>query len=265
MSPGEEGYGGMIRDTVRRAGSLVDWLRSRGNGHSIPPVGRMRFGALRRTDPISEVWGSDRGHVIDRYYIERFLSRHAVDVRGHTLEIAGDFYSRKFGGAQVTKIDVLHASDWLPTVTLVGDLTSAEFIAAETFDCIIITQTLQFIYDVHATVRTLHRILKPGGVVLATGGGITKVSAEDMERWGDYWRFTSLSARRLFEEAFPPDQVTVESFGNVLTATAFLYGLAVEDLSSEELDVCDPNFPTIIGVRAVKPHHGSSPSDEQRS
>jgi hypothetical protein len=74
-----------------------------------------------------------------------------------------------------------------------------------------------------------------------------------MDRWGDYWRFTSMSARRLFEEAFPADQVTVQSYGNVLTATAFLYGLAAEELSSEEMDARDSNFEVTIGVKAVKP------------
>jgi len=251
---------------MKRAESMLSWLRSRGrNGNSVPQVGRMKFGNLRRTHPISEVWGCDRGHVIDRYYIEQFLSEHALDVRGHALEIAGDGYTRRFGGTRVTKIDVLHVADRLPTVTLVADLTSADAIPAETFDCIILTQTLQFIYDVPAVVRTLHRILKPGGVVLATCGGITKVSAEDMDRWGDYWRFTSMSARRLFEEAFPPDHVTVRSYGNVLTATAFLYGLAAEELSKEELDACDSNFEVTIGVRAVKAFSiGSSKSNEHR-
>ena len=238
----------------QRAKSILHWLQLDGdNGDSVPPVGKLRFGNLRRTTPMSREWGSDRGHVIDRYYIERFLSRFASDVRGHVLEIGGDFYSRRFGGARVTNVEALHVADALPTITIIGDLTNGDFIRSATFDCIIITQTLQFIYDIQSVVRTLHRILKPGGVVLATGAGISGVSAEDMERWGDYWRFTSLSARRLFEEAFPPDQITVQCFGNVLAATAFLFGLAIEDVSKEELDVYDPNFPTIVGVRAVKP------------
>jgi SAM-dependent methyltransferase len=244
----------VIRQTIERAGSLLGRLRSQGqNGNSVPAVGKMRFGSLRRTRPVSETWGFDRGRVIDRYYIEQFLSQHASDIRGHVLEIANDYYTRRFGGAGVTKADVLHVTDRLPQVTIIADLTSADGIPADTFDCIILTQTLQFIYDTRAVVRTLHRILKPGGVVLATCAGITKVSAEDMDRWGDYWRFTSMSARRLFEEAFPANQVTVQSYGNVLTATAFLYGLAAEELSSEELDARDPNFEVTIGVRAVKP------------
>jgi hypothetical protein len=42
-----------------------------------------------------------------------------------------------------------------------------------------------------------------------------------MERWGDYWRFKSLSARRLLEDAFGPEAVELSVYGNVLTAKAF--------------------------------------------
>src|SRR5437870_4828532 len=147
----EEANVAMIRQTIERAGFLLRWLRSqRSNGDSIPAVGRMRFGSLRRTRPISEMWGFDRGRVIDRYYIEQFLSQHACAIQGHVLEIGTDLYTRQFGGIRVTKIDVLHVADRLPTVTIVADLTSADLIPSETFDCIILTQTLQFIYDVHA-------------------------------------------------------------------------------------------------------------------
>jgi len=244
----------VIHQTLERARSLFQRLRSDGrNGNSAPPVGKMRFGSFRRTSPVSAIWGFDRGLAIDRYYIEQFLGEHASAIRGHVLEIADDYYTRRFGGDRVTRVDVLHVADPLPKVTIVADLTSADQIPSDTFDCIVLTQTLQFIYDIHAAVRTLHRILKPGGVVLATCGGITKASAPDMERWGDYWRFTAMSARRLFEESFPADRVSLQSYGNVLTASAFLYGLSAEELSAEEMDTRDSNFEVAIGVKAVKP------------
>jgi ubiquinone/menaquinone biosynthesis C-methylase UbiE len=118
---------------------------------------------------------------------------------------------------------------------------------------VILTQTLQFIYDMHAAVRTLHRVLKPGGVVLATCHGISQISSYDMENWGEYWRLTSLSARKLFTETFPQDCVTVRAYGNVLSATAFLHGLTAQELRREELDHHDPRYEVIIAVRAVKP------------
>ena len=102
-----------------------------------------------------------------------------------------------------------------------ADLTCADHIPSNSFDCFILTQTLQFIYDVRAALKTLHRILKPGGVVLATLAGISQIAND---QWGDYqcWSFTALSARQLFEEAFLTENIKVETYGNVLAATAFL-------------------------------------------
>jgi hypothetical protein len=148
---------------------------------------------------------------------------------------------------------VLHVHPTNPRATIVADLTDAEErIPSQRFDTIILTQTLPFIYDVHAVVRTLHRILQPGGAVLATVGGITPISRRDMERWGHYWSFTTLSARLLFEEAFPSAGVQVEASGNVLAATAFLHGLAAEELSRSELDYRDPDYEFLITIVAVK-------------
>jgi hypothetical protein len=39
----------------------------------------------------------------------------------------------------------------------------------------------------------------------------------------------------------------------VLAATAFLHGLAVEDLRTRELKHIDPQYELVITVRAVKP------------
>jgi SAM-dependent methyltransferase len=193
----------------------------------------VRFGDLRRLKPISRVFGFDRGLCIDRYYIENFLAKHAEDIRGHVLEIGDDTYTRRFGGDRVARSDVLHVQEGNPKATIVADLTCADSIPSDTFDCIIFTQTLQFIYDVRAAIRHLYRILKPGGVLLATFPGISQISRYDMDRWGDYWRFTTLSARRLFEEVFPPGNVTVRAYGNVLAAVAFLHGLSAEELRRE--------------------------------
>jgi SAM-dependent methyltransferase len=117
---------------------------------------------------------------------------------------------------------------------------------------VILTQTLLCIYDVRAAVRTLHRILKPGGVVLVTLPGICQIAQPDFELWGDFWRFTTLAAKRLFEEAFSPGQVAVASHGNVFIATAFLHGLAQEEVTTRELDHHDPDYQVTITVRAVK-------------
>jgi hypothetical protein len=58
-------------------------------------------------------------------------------------------------------------------------------------------------------------------VVLATFHGISKIARYDMDNWGEYWRFTTLSASKLFSEIFPKDEVTVQACGNVFSAIAF--------------------------------------------
>jgi SAM-dependent methyltransferase len=217
-----------------------------------PPVGQVDFGDLRRLKPISADWGFDRGTPIDRYYIDQFMSRRAGDVHGRVLEVGTDAMTRRYGAARVTHADVLHVADAGPPVTIVADLTDGAAIPAAAFDCVIVTQTLHVLYDVPAVVRTLHRILRPGGVALVTVPGITKISRHDMDRWGQYWCFTTKSARRLFEHHFPPENVTVEALGNVLGATAFLQGIAAEELTGDELDAHDPDFETVIGIRVVR-------------
>ena len=218
-----------------------------------PPVGWVRLGSLRRLKPISSDWGSERGQPIDRYYIERFLAAHTQEIHGRVLEIGTDIYTRMFGGERVTRSDVLHVAENRPPMTIIGDLTRADHIPANTFDCIILTQTLQFIYDVPATLETVYRILKPGGVVLATIPGISKISRYDMDRWGHYWSFTTRSARRLFEAVFPASSIQVQAHGNVMAAISLLHGLASQELRQEELDYCDPDYELLITVMAVKP------------
>ncbi len=214
---------------------------------------RINLGDLRRVTPVSRWFGFDRGRPVDRYYIERFLSAHAEDIRGRVLEFADDSYTREFGGDRVTRGDVIHPKEGNPRATIVADLCRAEQIPADTFDCIICTQTLMYIFEVAKAIRTLYRILKPSGVLLVTFPGISQLSREDMDEWGEHWRFTTLSAGRLFREVFPAANVETKAHGNVLAAISFLHGLVVEDLDEEELDYSDPDYEVLITVRAVKP------------
>jgi hypothetical protein len=232
------------------------WLRARWHGErDRPSAGHIDFGSLRRLTPVSRKWGKDRGgQAIDRYYIERFLVAHVPDIRGRVLEVGDDSYTRRFGGNAVHRRDILHAVPGNPKATIVADLArDGDQLPAAAFDCVILTQVLHVIADPSAAVRTTYRILRPGGVVLATLAGISQISRWDMERWGDYWRFTTASARPLFVSMFPMDHVSVEPHGNVLTAMAFLQGLTAEEIRPEELDYLDPDYQVLITVRAVKP------------
>ena len=117
----------------------------------------------------------------------------------------------------------------------------------------------QYVYDLHAAIRTLCRILKAGGTLLVTAPGIQRADLAGVEGGGDNWRFTTLSLRRLFEEVFPKDRLEVRAYGNVLAATAFLYGYALEDLWREDLDYHDPAYQSLIALRAAKPQAELTP------
>ena len=218
----------------------------------LPAVGAVDFGDLRRTAPVSRKFGVDRGLPVDRFYVERFLAAEADSIRGQVLEIGEDTYTRRYGGQRVTGNDVLHVSADNPAATIVADLADAPQIPDERFDSIVLTQTLQLIFDPPAALRTLHRILKPGGTLLVTVPGITPVATRSV--WGPtwYWSFTEASLRRLLAGKFEARCCRLETCGNVLAAVAFLEGLAAEDLAPEELSTPDPDYPVIITARVTK-------------
>jgi len=209
------------------------------------------LGTLRRLTPLSANWGFDRGTPVDRYYIETFLSERGADIRGRVLEVKDSTYTNRFGTA-VTRRDVLDVSTSNPAATIVADLSSADHVPSDSFDCILLTQTLQFIFDTPAALAHTWRMLRPGGVLLATVPAVSRIAP----RYGlttDYWRFTPASCTALFGDAFGADYVRVRALGNVLTSIAFLTGMACDELSPHELDTCDEYFPLILTIRAAKP------------
>jgi glycosyltransferase involved in cell wall biosynthesis/SAM-dependent methyltransferase len=213
--------------------------------------GDVQFGMFRRLTPISHDFGYERGQPVDRHYIEGFLAGCAADVQGRVLEIGDRTYTRRYGKDRVTGSDMMHVTPGEPEATIIGDMATADHIPSDTFDCIIFTQTLQLIYDFHSAIRHLHRILKPGGVLLITFPGISQTY--DTE-WGSNWcwAFTPVSARRMFGDVFGPASTHVESHGNVLAAIAFLHGLTAEELTAEELAYHEAGYAVTVAVRAVK-------------
>lgn len=207
-----------------------------------------RLGTLRRTTPLSASWGADRGSPIDRYYIEQFVAEHRRDIRGHVLEVRDSRYTDAYGG-NVTRREVVDIDPTNRRATIIANLSAADAISDNRFDCFVLTQTLQFIYDYRAAVAHAQRMLRPSGVLLATVPSISRV---DRRLAADYWRFTGAACTALFGELFGADNVQVRSYGNVLAAIAFLAGMAHQELSAAELTAHDEHFPVIIAIRAVK-------------
>jgi len=212
---------------------------------------------LERTTPISTKFAFDRGKPVDRYYIEKFLYENRQYIKGCVLEVARDLYSTRYARLNETTteemiVETLHYDGTQGKVSIVGDLTKPETLPENRYDCFICTQVYMFIFDVLKALEGSYHLLKEGGVLLATVAGISQVSRDDMNKWGDYWRFTNKSLELLFKQT-KFSQVEIVHFGNVMASCAFLQGIALQEIPNMELlDVTDENYQLIIGIRAVK-------------
>ena len=206
---------------------------------------------MQSTAPVSRFFGTDRGTPIDRYYIEKFLDANRKNIHGRVLEIAESTYTKKFGN-NVSAFEVLHADDQNPNATIIGDLSMLSSLPVSVVDCFICTQTFNFIFNVKEAISGAHQVLAPGGVLLATVSGISQISRYDADRWGDYWRFTTSSATRLFEDVFGVGNVEIDYEGNCFAVISFLRGISLEEVSVKDIDLKDADYPLIITIIARK-------------
>lgn len=213
------------------------------------------FNDFRNVKPISTKFGFDRGKPIDRYYIEKFLNENKRYIHGEILEIAENTYSKKFCKEDSNnKFNILtfDESDKRENI-IFGDLTKIKTLPNNKINCFICTQTFNFIFDIKKAIEGAFYLLQENGVLLATVSGIAQISRYDMDRWGDYWRFTDLSAKYLFGNIFGKENVYVYVYGNVIAAISILQGIAIEDLPDYRLlDEHDVNYPVTIGIVARK-------------
>lgn len=217
-----------------------------------PPVGKASLGDLRRTTAISNCWGTDRGKPVDRPYIEEFIQRHSADIKGHVLEVKDPVYSNLFGGPGVERVDVVDIDRSNPGATLYADLQHAPQLPSATYDCVVLTQVLPVVFDLHGIVDTVHRILKPGGVVLLTAPGpfSPPFAGDEYEKF--YWAFYPLTIRTLLQRRFPREDIHVEARGNLATCAAFIAGLSQQDLTDADYATDDEHYPLIVAARARK-------------
>jgi SAM-dependent methyltransferase len=243
-------YKGFIKRVT--PGFLLRGLHKVGAVNSyIPLPGKVDLGDLNRTTPLSKVFGYDRGGPVDRYYIENFLSKNVDAIHGRVLEIGDNEYTMRFGAEKVHKSDVLHVDERNKQATFFGDLSNAPSLPDNSFDCIVLTQTLHLIYNHIDAIKTCYRILKPGGKLLLTVPGISHI---DQGEWMEYWlwSYTKASIIKLLSEAFSERKITVETHGNVLSATAFLFGMGKTEISEMKLNDHDPHYQVIITALAEK-------------
>lgn len=231
--------------------SIREYVARRPYPFPWPPVGSINFGDLRQTKPLRENSNPASGVPIDQFYVESFLVQQAHHIHGHILELSNDHYTRRFGGNRVEANDVVQLVENQLKPGNKSDLTIPNVIPTETYDCIIFPQILHRVYNLELMVQALYDCLKPGGVLLATVPGIGLVNDGDQSNAG-YWAFTEQATQQLFGRIFGDKNIKVRSYGNVLTATAFLHNLTNNKLGQAQLDHEDEQYQLLVGVRAIK-------------
>jgi SAM-dependent methyltransferase len=224
----------------------------------LPPRRFTRVG--RRLTPVQRDPFA-RGTPIDRYYIEHFLRRWNPngidrDIRGRVLEFYDSRYATQIAGfgtesSAIAELDIIDVTD-NPRANVRADISDAPHLPSEAYDAIICTQVLHLVLDFRGALATLARLLKPEGVLYVTVPGISQDFGEGEANGIEYWRFTDASVRALMLEHFDGYDLVVESFGNVLTAVAFLHGLAAEEFKQPELDRRDHRYHVVVAARARK-------------
>jgi SAM-dependent methyltransferase len=209
---------------------------------------RMIYARVRAAygEPLSYDAGFERGLPMHRAFIERYVARHAVDIRGRCLEFQEDAYTTRFGRPGC--VDILHIDDTNPQATIVADLTAPNTIETGTFDCIICTHVLHVVYDFDRMIAELHRILAPGGVLLVA----VPTTLRAQSAWDELFRFTPLGLRTALTRHFGEANVSVEGFGNSLTAAGSMRGLIERDFTRAELEHYDERFVIETCGRAVR-------------
>ena len=204
-----------------------------------------RWGNLRRTRPFSERFGFERGTPIDRYYLHRFLEANRASITGAVLEIQMSSYTERFGA----RVSTAHTVDINPAhcPTYVCDLAQADrVIPAGHYDCVLLPNSLSFFRDLDGCLRQALRVIKPGGVILASTAGFVPL-VPDMP---EYWRLSADGWREVAARAWPGCEIRVEAHGNCLAAVAAMLGLAHEELAAGELESHDPRYPVLVTIRS---------------
>lgn len=199
-----------------------------------------RFGNLGRTAPLKR-WGREQGPAVDRWFIERYLKKHAHLVVGRVLEVKSNRYAARLGASEVEIVDIDPNNT---QATVVGDLCDPTTLEARRYDAAIVTQTLQYVADPEAALRNLLTSLRPGGALLLTVPCLGQI--DDPK---DRWRWVPVGFGQLLAAVTPPGAtVDIVGLGNGLVGRAFLFGLATEDLVPSALDVQDDEFPIVVGA-----------------
>jgi len=246
------------RDTVQQpqhparriAGSL--WSAILG----LPLLRHWRGRQMRRLQPFGN--GRQRGQPVVRYYWDRFLEQHRADVHGNCLEIGSTHTICRFG-MSVARHDALDLTRHSTEISIVADLSRADHLPADTYDCFINPFTMHLIYDAEAALYHSVRMLKPGGVMLVNFPCVDYYFHRGLDMGTGrplfvFWWFTPIQVDNLLRRVgLGAGDYRVSIDGNLFARVAYQMNMPAEELSRLELDHVDEGHPLLISVRAVKP------------
>ncbi len=210
-----------------------------------PATGSIDWGDLKKTVPICQAFGLTRGTPVDRYYLSKFIKEIQTQIGGNILEIGGtpkdkDFYQINPG----TSYQILNLEAG-PGVDIVGDAHEVSVIKPESLDSVIIFNVLEHCYAPWVVVENIYTWLKPGGKCFAMVPSAIRVHATPVDYWRPLpdafaWMFRNFSQQKLYV------------YGNPTSVIASYHGIAVEELTPEELDPYHPDYPVATCILAEK-------------
>ena len=129
---------------------------------------------------------------ITRTRLRAFLERYKTDKKTLDIGCGTALYGALFPNR--TTLDIAPRKD-IP-VDIIADAHDLSVIPDGSFDCVLCTEVLEHLHTPHKAIAELHRVLKPGGMLLLSTRFIFPL--HDVP--GDYYRYTKFGLRHLLKD-----------------------------------------------------------------